>query len=84
MIDEFSYCNNGACFNSPLVAANMVNVHEHFGKGLAVLLHFGCFNISPDHSLDEKTSPKHCARLQSFLLRKKTITEEAGSWLEAS
>ena len=44
----------------------------------------GCFNVTPDHSLGEKTKLKHCARLQSFSSCKNTIAKEAGSWLEAS
>ena len=34
IIDEFSRRNDGACFNSPSDAANMINVLEHFSKSL--------------------------------------------------
>ena len=78
-LDKFSRRNDGACCQS--VAASMVNVHEHFSKSLVVLC-YGC--ISPDHSLGKKASPKHCARPRSFSLRKKTIANKAGNWLEAS
>ena len=84
-IDEFSHCNNGACFNRLSVAASKVNVHERFSKSLVVLLlRFGCFDVSLNHSCIEKTSAKHCTRSQSFSLREMTIAEEAGSCLEAS
>ena len=60
-------------------------MRERSSKSLVdFLLHFGCFNVTPDHSFGEKRSSKHCAILQSFSLHEKTIAEEVGSWLEAS
>ena len=55
------------------------NVYEHFSASLAVLyLHPDYISVAPAHSLDNRTSIKLCARLQSFSLREQII-EETGS-----
>ena len=83
-LNDSHYHNNGAWLAS-LVAASMVNVHERFSKSLvALVLHFGCFDVSPDHSHGEKTSPKYCAKPQSLSFWETTIAEEEGSSLETS